>query len=227
METKETSRIEAFSDGIFAIAITLLILDIHVPAVKENESLLILLAADWATYLAFLIGFFTMLVCWINHHYMFEFIYRKNGMVLLLNGFKLLMVSFTPFATAVLSKYIGTPQQKIAVGIYTLNFFLMGLAMSCLWYYANRKGLTRASSSKILKANTRLYVLAPIISGFIFILSFVSVWICLFLAAIMFLIYLFPASTIALYRKETTISNKKNTAVHYYNTAAEKDYNKL
>ncbi len=126
---KETSRIEAFSDGVFAIAITLLVLDIHVPVVKNGESLFPLLLRDWQTYLAFLIGFFTVLVCWINHHYMFEFIKKSNGMLLLLNGFKLLVVSFTPFATALLSKYIATPQQQTAVNIYAFNFFLMGLAM--------------------------------------------------------------------------------------------------
>ena len=68
---KETARVEAFSDGVFAIAITLLVLDIHVPEVKDNEKLLTLVLHDWAAHLAFLIGFFTILVCWINHHYMF------------------------------------------------------------------------------------------------------------------------------------------------------------
>ncbi len=128
--TKETIRVEAFSDGVFAIAITLLVLDIHVPEVKENQSLLRLLLADWTTHLAFLIGFFTILVCWINHHYMFEHIRKCNGMLLLLNGFKLLVVSFTPFATAVISRYMGTIHQQTAVNLYGLNFFLMGLAMT-------------------------------------------------------------------------------------------------
>ncbi|MBA3649714.1 MAG: DUF1211 domain-containing protein [Chitinophagales bacterium] len=63
---KETIRLEAFTDGVFAIAITLLVLDIHVPIVKDGESLLQSLLANWVTYLAFLIGFFTILVCWIN-----------------------------------------------------------------------------------------------------------------------------------------------------------------
>ncbi|HEX4852201.1 MAG TPA: TMEM175 family protein, partial [Puia sp.] len=116
--TEGTSRIEAFSDGVFAIAATLLILDIHVPDVKENESLFRALLSNWEPQLAFLIGFFTLLICWINHHAMFEFINQKNDPLLLLNGFKLLVVSFTPFATALISKYIGTPQQQVAVSIY-------------------------------------------------------------------------------------------------------------
>src|SRR4030095_7538609 len=118
MLTEGTSRIETFSDGVFAIATTLLVLDIHVPHLKDNESLFPALLANWQTYLAFLIGFFTLLVCWINHHYMFELINKSNDKLLLFNGFKLLVVSFTPFATALISKYIGTSFQQTTVSIY-------------------------------------------------------------------------------------------------------------
>ena len=69
----ETNRIEAFSDGVFAIAITLLILEIKVPNEEQLKSgLLHALLEKWPNYLAFFIGFFTILVCWINHHYMFD-----------------------------------------------------------------------------------------------------------------------------------------------------------
>ncbi len=189
------SRVESFTDGVFSIAITLLVLDIHVPHIKEGEKLLPFLFADWATFLAFLIGFFTILVCWINHHYMFESIIRCDGGLLLCNGFKLLVVSFTPFATALLSKYIGTSQQQTAVNIYTFNFFLMGTAMYFIWYYAIRNGLTKTNDPALLKAVSRLYIFAPIISGTIFILSFFSITICLILFGIMFLIYVIPQNS--------------------------------
>jgi uncharacterized membrane protein len=190
--TKETGRVEAFSDGVFAIAITLLVLDIHVPDIKENESLLQHLLADWTTHLAFLIGFFTILVCWINHHYMFEHIRKCNGMLLLLNGFKLLVVSFTPFATAVISKYMGTTHQQIATNLYALNFFLMGLAMTGIWCYAYQNKLLKSASPEFLKAVNQLYILAPVISGTIFILSFINIWISLVLFGVMFMIYVIP-----------------------------------
>jgi uncharacterized membrane protein len=197
--TKDSSskigRLEAFTDGVFAIAITLLILDIHVPHVAEGQKLLSFLFADWPTYLAFLIGFFTILICWINHNYMFEFINRCDGGLLLCNGFKLLIVSFTPFATAILSKYIGTSQQQTAVNIYTLNFFLMGTAMSFIWYYAVRNGLTKTNDPALLKAVSRLYIFAPIISGTIFILSFFSISISFILFVIMFLVYVIPQNS--------------------------------
>ena len=194
---KHTVRLEAFSDAVFAIAITLLVLDLHVPSATGHESLFRLMVGDWATYLAFLIGFFTILVCWINHHYMFECIYRQTGMLLLLNGFKLLVVSFTPFATSVLAKYLATPQQQTAVNIYAGSFFVMGLSMTSLWCYAYRKGLTKASSPEVLKAVTRLYIIASVLSGVILIVSFINVWICLTLFAVMFAIFVFPDMTMS------------------------------
>lgn len=204
--SKETSRIEAFSDGIFSIAITLLVLDIHVPVVKGNESLLHVLSKDWETYLAFLIGFFTLLVCWINHYYTFQLICRHNGMLLLLNGFKLLVVSFTPFATALLSKYIGTPQQQTAVTIYAFTFFLMGLAMTCLWIYANQHDLT-SGPAQVLKASTELYIFASVLAGSIFIISFFSIMVCLVLFGLMFLIFVFPKNVVARIEKNTNDSS--------------------
>ena len=189
---KETARVEAFSDGVFAIAITLLVLELKVPDVKDGESLLPLLLHEWTAYLAFLIGFFTILVCWINHHYMFEHIRKCNGMLLLLNGFKLLVVSFTPFATAIISKYVGTPQQEMATNIYALNFFLMGFAMTGIWYYAYRNNLTQHASPEFLRSVNTLYIFAPIISGTILILSFINIWISIALFGVMFLIYVIP-----------------------------------
>jgi uncharacterized membrane protein len=191
-EAKETSRVESFSDGVFAIAITLLILDIHVPVIGENDSLLNALMSEWTSLLALLIGFFTILICWINHHYMFQVIHRCDSVLLLLNGFKLLIVTLTPFATAVLSKYIQTSHEHVAVSIYCFNFSLMGLAMTGLFSYAYHKGFVSASSSSKLAATHRLYIFAGIYSTVICLVSFVSILVCLLLFAVMFVIFLFP-----------------------------------
>lgn len=210
MEEKEeitlegAGRIKAFSDGVFAIAITLLVLDIHVPEVNGQKSLLNAILNNWEPMLAFVIGFFTLLVCWINHHYMFEVIRKSNGMLLLLNGFKLLIVSFTPFATALLSKYIGTPNQSTAISIYGLNFFLMGTAMTGIWLYANQHDLIVAPAGE-LKAATQFYVFASILSGSILILSFINTILCLVLFGLMFMIYVFPRNMILSIEKSKLI----------------------
>jgi len=189
---KETLRLEAFSDGVFGFAATLLVLDIHVPSVSEGQSLFQLLAADWTSYVVFLIGFFTILICWINHHYMFDYIYRSNSKLLLLNGFKLLVVTLTPFATAVLSKYIHSPEQETAVSVYAFNFALMGLSMFGIWLYAFRLGLMKPESQRMLNTINRYYFLAAVMSVSIFVLSFINIWLCLTMSGVMFAIFLFP-----------------------------------
>lgn len=192
---KETSRLEAFSDGVFGFAITLLVLDIHVPVLNGKDSLWQLILTDWATYLAFLIGFFTILICWINHHFMFDYIYKSNSKLLLLNGFKLLVVTYTPFATALLSKYINTPEQQTAVNVYAFNFMLMGLSMFCIWYFAYRNNLMKPEARGALRTIAQYYFLAPTLAFTIFLLSYVNIWLCLGLSGVMFATFLFPEQT--------------------------------
>jgi uncharacterized membrane protein len=191
-EAKETARIESFSDGVFAIATTLLILDIHVPDVGPNASLLRGLLNEWPSMLALLIGFFTLLICWINHHYMFQHIYRSDSILLLLNGFKLIVVTVTPIATAILSKFIGTDHERAAVTLYCLNFAFMGTAMTALYTYACRKGYVRGFTEKELLASWRLYIFASIYSTVIAIVSLASIIGALALFVIMFFIFLSP-----------------------------------
>src|SRR5436305_1988769 len=105
MSEKETTRVEAFSDGVFAIAMTLLILEIRVPSASagpplDNWALLRSLLSLWPSYLAFLLSFGTVLVMWINHHGLFKYAHRANNRLLFANGFLLLVVTFIPFPTA-------------------------------------------------------------------------------------------------------------------------------
>ena len=195
-KTRSTDRLEAFSDGVFAIAITLLILDIHIPEFEENETLLHTLSHEWASIVALLIGFFTILICWINHHYMFTMIERCNSKLLLFNGFKLLIVTTTPFATALLSKHFQNEWSASAINLYAFNFALMGMAMSGVWYYAHAMGFTKASK-ETLRATTRLYIFSTLFPLAIWIISYVSIIACLALSAVMFAIYIFPEKMVA------------------------------
>lgn len=192
---KETGRLESFSDGVFGFAITLLVLDIHVPSITPEHTLWQLIVNDWATYLSFLIGFSTILICWINHHFMFDYIYKSNSKLLLLNGFKLLVVTFTPFATALLSKYLSTPEQATAVSVYAFNFMFMGLSMFLIWRYAHTNSLMKQESDRILKTISHYYFLAAAMSFTIFIFSFINIFLCLGLSGIMFATFLFPEQT--------------------------------
>src|SRR5215813_3568997 len=99
--SSETSRIEAFSDGVFAIAITLLVLDLKVPPDPSGiHRLAELLLSEWPAYLAFLTSFATILIMWINHHRIFTLVGRSDDRLLFYNGLLLLGVTVVPFPTS-------------------------------------------------------------------------------------------------------------------------------
>ena len=118
---KENARIEAFSDGVFAIAITLLILEIKVPQHESIHSVSDLwkgLYQLWPSYFAFTLSFGIILVSWVNHHYLFNILDKSSRTFLYANGFLLLTITFMPFPTALLAEYIGTDYAKPAIAFY-------------------------------------------------------------------------------------------------------------
>src|ERR1700761_1443260 len=131
---KESARLEAFSDGVFAIAITLLILEIRVPVLGaiDNRSLLTALARLWPSFMAFALSFFVILLIWINHHELFRLVQGVDRPLLFANGALLLMVTFVPFPAALLARYIGTPAANTAVAFYCGTFFVTSACHSLL-----------------------------------------------------------------------------------------------
>lgn len=137
----DTKRLEAFSDGIFAIAITLLILEIKVPQVNSSEgttSLASGLFALWPSYFAYIFSFIMIGIFWANHHYVFNLYERSNGILKLINLFFLMFISFLPFPTAVLARYItDTQQRQTAIILYALTLFVTVLMWLFMWLYAS------------------------------------------------------------------------------------------
>lgn len=137
-EEKETARIEAFSDGVFAIAITLLILEVKVPHPGQEGSLWSALTHQWTTWLAFLASFFTIGVMWVNHHRLFTLIRRSDDRLLLRNGLLLLAVTIVPYPTSLLAQYVRTDESRLAATIYSVHGLLIALAYTGLFRYAVR-----------------------------------------------------------------------------------------
>ena len=141
-----TARMEAFSDGVFAIAITLLVLDLVAPSVTEG-SIGRRLIDQWPTYLAYLVSFASIGAAWFSHSTITEYLDRADSILLRLNLLLLLFVSVLPFPTRMLGEYLReTGAERIAVTIYGLNLLAISGLTSILWHYAVSEGLTEGIS---------------------------------------------------------------------------------
>lgn len=133
-----TQRIEAFSDGVFAIAITLLVLDIRPPVASPR--LVADLLALWPSYLAYLISFLLIGLIWANHHEMFHHIRRGDRMLMFFNTLLLMDVAFLPFVTAVLSSSLrGGIGLRVAVILYGSTLVVGGIFFNAVWEWARRR----------------------------------------------------------------------------------------
>jgi uncharacterized membrane protein len=132
-----TARLEAFSDGVFAIAITLLVLDLDVPdpAGLHGTTLAHALAHQWPSYLAYLVSFLVIGIIWINHHAMCSLARRVDRRTLFANLLLLLTVSVIPFPTRLLATYLTAPgnDAHTAAAIYAATMVAMGVAFSLLF----------------------------------------------------------------------------------------------
>ncbi len=172
----ETARIEAFSDGIFAIAITLLILEIKIPGQQERGHLAAALLRQWPSYLAFFLSFAYIGIMWINHHRMFNHIKRADDVVLVLNLLLLLGVTVVPFPTAVLAEHLGGPDQRTAAIVYNATFVLIAIAFNLLWRYAVKRGLLHEHLASSSAANiSSQYAVGPLMYAFCLVLAWFNV----------------------------------------------------
>jgi len=162
----ETVRIEAFSDGVFAIAITLLILQIKVPsATAESQGLGRALLLQWPSYVAFATSFFTIGVLWLNHHRLFSMIKRADHTLLLLNMAVLFGVTVVPFPTYILAEHLGTRNESTAAILYSAAFVFIAAAFRVLWGYAAARPQLLADDvdSVLITTQTRQYLVAPVL----------------------------------------------------------------
>lgn len=132
---KENARIEAFSDGVFAIAITLLVLELKVPPVTSVHSVSDLwdgLIHLWPSYFAFTLSFGILLVSWVNHHSVFSMLDKSSRPFLYANGFLLFTITFMPFPTALLAEYITTDFATPAIVFYCFGGVINSLGWNLL-----------------------------------------------------------------------------------------------
>jgi len=134
------ARAEAFSDGVFAVAATLLVFSIPIPA--ANSSLGTTLLGEWPSYAAYVISFVTILVIWVNHHTTIDAISTFDRTLLFLNGLLLMTVAVIPFTTGVLARALQSGHdQSVAAVAYGVSGTAMSLAFSLINTYAKVRRL--------------------------------------------------------------------------------------
>ena len=147
-------RILALSDGVFAIAMTLLILEIAVPATTSDAGLPHALLTLWPQYLAYVLSFVVIARFWVAHHQVFRLIARYDAVLMWLNLLLLMFVAFLPFPTAVLGKHSGSPAAAV---LYAAAVVLAGTTSTAYWWYASGRGSllrpdVRAAQVRALRA---------------------------------------------------------------------------
>ena len=193
------SRLEAFSDGVIAVAITLLVLNIGVPDLKSGETLAHALAHQWPSYAAYVTSFLTIGIIWVNHHVMIGRLREPDHAVLFLNLLLLMSIAVLPFATSLMATYLRESNgQHLAAVVYSGAFLVMALFFSALNMH-----ILLAKPDKLrqpLSLERRRQILARSITGVVpyaiatalaVLSSYVTLAICLALA----IFYAFPIAS--------------------------------
>ena len=161
---KQTGRLESFSDGVFAVAITLLVFNLQVPHLPTGAisvpALGSALFKQWPSYLTFMTSFATILIMWASHHGIFKLVYRADTPFLFANGLLLLLVTVVPFPTSLVAQYLSTPAAALVCAVYAGVFVVINVAYNLLWWAALRQRLLHPSvTPRQVKRLTRNFLL--------------------------------------------------------------------
>lgn len=176
-----TERLEMFSDGVLAIAITLLVLEITVPQTKQGD-LFDALLDQWPSYVAFVLSFVVIGIMWVSHHSMFERIAAVDRGLLFINLLLLLGIGFLPFPTALLANYVreGGANSHVAAAVYSANMVGIGIAFAGMWAYLARRPWLLVEGIPVERVRTAFHrsLVGPIVYGLTIGLAFISAAAC-------------------------------------------------
>jgi uncharacterized membrane protein len=153
-------RLEAFADGIFAFAATLLILNL---AVDMTKPLAPQLLDIWPSYVAYAVSFTTIGIIWMNHHLVLHQIAQTDRFFLVLNIFFLMFIAFIPFPTRLLALDIRTPDAQAAALLYGITLTALAVLFNAMWRYAaaGRRLLRGGAEDRVIQGISRSYVVGP------------------------------------------------------------------
>lgn len=193
---KETGRLEAFSDAVFAVAITLLVFSLEVPPLDNpltSEHLVRMLLQRWPSYLAFSISFATILIMWISHHAMFKLIDKSDTPFMFANGLLLLLVTLVPFPTQLVATYLTTSGAGVVCAIYAGLFLMTNLVYNLLWWLAAHQSrlLKDSVSPELIRTRSRHYALGAPCYLLALVLAFWSPGISIGICSVLWLFWAF------------------------------------
>jgi uncharacterized membrane protein len=198
--TVTKTRLEAFSDGVLAIAITLLVIELRPPEVHEGESLAHALWTLWPNYLAYLVSFLTIGVIWLNHHRTFDQVVRVDGPLLVLNLNLLLWTALIPFPTAVVAEHLadGGEAARTSSALYSGVLLVTSVAFAGLfaWITHDDRLLDRLPPPGVVRAARVRFMIGLVVYAVAFALSWVSAPLTLVLCGLMALYYAFDQATV-------------------------------
>ena len=215
----DTSRIEAFSDGIFAVAITLLSIELgvdissieiyHPIKATSNPELLAHLLASWTKLFAYVNSFAAMLLMWMAHHQIFQLLRTTNNKLILVNGLLLLIIALVPFPTKTVGEFLLTDARKTAILFYT-GYCLLVASISIFFIQTVKSDdghlLSKNVSKETVTSISKGLYIGTLLNAIIFIIAFFAPITALILN---FCMWIFWAST-------SSVSKIKNAATHNY-----------
>ncbi|MGA7988716.1 MAG: TMEM175 family protein [Candidatus Dormiibacterota bacterium] len=187
------NRLEAFSDGVIAVAITLLALDLAVPG-PGHGSLLDLLGERWPEFAAYAVSFFTVGIIWVNHHARFNLIVSVDRTLLFLNLVLLLFVVLIPFATATAAAYLtaGSEDSHVAMALYALVLEGMSVSFGAIFQWSLGEGRSHLQVPRNQRRQARVRTsIGELLYLIVFAVAFISAPVALALSGLAALYYVF------------------------------------
>jgi TMEM175 potassium channel family protein len=206
----ETGRVEAFSDGVFAIAITLLILAVGIDKAPHGN-LGTYLVNLWPAYLAYAVSFVTIGIMWVNHHLLFQHFARVDRPMLLLNILLLMLIAFVPFPTRVAAEFARSDvDRRNAALLYGLTMTTTAILFFALWMYGSRRLLRADADPRVVSGITRSYLPGTPLYATATLLAFVSSVASLVMFAAIALFYALSAALFG--RRDATVDRTASSA---------------
>jgi uncharacterized membrane protein len=201
----ETGRVEAFSDGVFAIAITLLILSVGIEQAPHGD-LGTYLVDLWPAYVAYAVSFLTIGIMWVNHHLLFDNFARVDRPMLLFNILLLMLIAFVPFPTHVVAEFARSEvdRRNNAALLYGLTMTITAILFFVLWMYGSRRLLRADADPRVVSGITRSYLPGAPLYATATLLAFVSSIVSLIMFAAIALFYALSAALFG--RTDSTVA---------------------